>query len=172
MNRLCAALTGFGLGAGLMYLLDPDMGRRRRALLRDKAVSLGHQASDVAAKVGRDMKNRAHGLASGDMSVLVGGKRALSHPLEGGWSPTGRTLLTALGAGVFLFGLTRSAPSACMLGTMGLAMVGEGLTNVGVSDIQDAAQGVAQEARMMMGGDNRPQTTSGNRAGMREVAAV
>ena len=31
-----ALLGAMGLGAALMYLLDPDSGKRRRALLRDK----------------------------------------------------------------------------------------------------------------------------------------
>lgn len=168
MGRLCAALTGFGLGAGLIYLLDPSMGRRRRAMLRDKAMSLGHQAYDAAGTVARDMKNRAQGLASGDMSVLVGGKRALSHPLQGGWSPAGRTLLTAVGAGMFLFGMTRAAPTACVLGTAGLAMMGEGLTNVGLSDIREAAQGVVRKAKDMMAGDRQGQGAGTKR----EVVAV
>src|SRR5437762_2000619 len=122
MHRAMTLLAGAGLGAGLMYFLDPQMGRRRRALARDKAVSLGHQAQDAAELVGRDMRNRARGLASGDLSVLVGGKRALQDPLRGGWSPSGRALLTGLGAGLFIYGLTRSAPTACILGTLGAAL--------------------------------------------------
>ena len=59
-----------------MYLFDPQMGRRRRALARDKAVSLTHEAQDAARVVARDASNRARGLAAGDLSVLVGGKRA------------------------------------------------------------------------------------------------
>lgn len=38
MKHRLSLLGGAGLGAGLMYLLDPDGGRRRRALVRDKAV--------------------------------------------------------------------------------------------------------------------------------------
>src|SRR5207247_7885451 len=38
----------FGLGAGLMFLLDPDRGRKRRARLRDQAVRAVHAAQDAA----------------------------------------------------------------------------------------------------------------------------
>jgi hypothetical protein len=31
-------LIGLGLGAGLMYVLDPDRGKRRRAQSRDKVI--------------------------------------------------------------------------------------------------------------------------------------
>lgn len=37
---LGSLLIAAAIGAGLMYLLDPDGGRRRRALARDKAVHL------------------------------------------------------------------------------------------------------------------------------------
>ncbi|WP_410960003.1 hypothetical protein, partial [Salmonella sp. SAL4434] len=87
-----------------MYVLDPQQGRRRRALARDKAVRLAHEAQDAAEVVGRDFSNRARGLASGDLSVLVGGRRALANPLRGGWSPSGRALMAGVGAGLFVYG--------------------------------------------------------------------
>ncbi len=150
MERMLSSfLAGAGLGVGLMFALDPQMGRRRRALARDKMVSLGHQAQQAAEVVGRDMGNRARGLASGDLSVLVGGKRALRHPFKGGWSPTGRALMTGLGAGLFLFGLTRDAPAACILGSIGFALAAEGITNLGVSDVKCAAQRVASAVQSM-----------------------
>src|SRR5205807_2437450 len=100
--------------------------RRRRALVRDKAVRLAHEAQDAAEVVARDARNRARGLAAGDLSVLVGGKRALRHPLRGGWSPTARTLMGLTGGGLFLYGLTQDAPVSCVLGTVGLALAAEG----------------------------------------------
>src|SRR5437764_5697161 len=50
-----------GLGAGLMFLLDPDMGTRRRAILRDKLISLSRLAAWAADKTSRDLKNRVYG---------------------------------------------------------------------------------------------------------------
>ncbi len=64
-----ALLGGIGIGAALMYLLDPDRGRRRRALIRDKAAHLVHIASNRLGARSRDLRNRAQGLAA---QVLTG----------------------------------------------------------------------------------------------------
>ena len=57
-------LLGAAIGAGIMYLLDPDGGRRRRALVRDQLVSAGHRASDAVGATSRDMTNRARGVVA------------------------------------------------------------------------------------------------------------
>lgn len=36
---LCMLMAGMALGAGLMYVFDPQAGRRRQALMRDKMSS-------------------------------------------------------------------------------------------------------------------------------------
>ncbi len=146
MDRAIAFLAGAGLGAGLMYVLDPQMGRRRRAVARDRAVHLAHEARDAAGTVARDMSNRARGLAAGDLSVLVGGKRALRNPLRGGWSPSGRTLLGLAGGGLLLYGLTQKAPLACVLGSVGLGLMAEGFTNIGLDDLRRGTQQLAHRA--------------------------
>ncbi len=146
MSHMLSLLAGAGVGAGLMFLLDPQMGRRRRALAGAKAVRLAHETQDVAGAVVEDAKNRAQGLASGDLSVLVGGKRALRNPLRGSWSPSGRTLLALGGTGLFLFGLTRNAPTACVLGTIGLALAAEGVTNAGLDDLARIPHNVKEMA--------------------------
>jgi len=56
-------LGGLGLGAALMYVLDPERGKRRRALVRDKAVRAANKASDRFEARSRDLKNRARGAA-------------------------------------------------------------------------------------------------------------
>jgi uncharacterized membrane protein len=53
-----------GLGAGLMYLLDRQAGRRRRAAIRDKAVHGAHVTTDTTEKTTRDIRNRLQGIGA------------------------------------------------------------------------------------------------------------
>jgi len=64
MDRHWTVLTGMGLGAGLMYVLDPAAGRRRRQTAFDKARSLAHQSGEATGKAARDLSHRARGLAA------------------------------------------------------------------------------------------------------------
>ena len=57
-------LTSIGVGAGLMYFLDPVQGRRRRALVRDKCVSSLAQSGALLDKAARDLGHRAWGRAA------------------------------------------------------------------------------------------------------------
>ena len=50
---------GVSLGARLMYMLDPDHGRRRRAMARDRALWLAHQAELSVDRCVRDLFHRA-----------------------------------------------------------------------------------------------------------------
>src|SRR5436305_7671270 len=59
-----SAGLGAGLGAGLMYLLDPQGGRGRRAVARDKTVSALKQGGEKAAKTSRHLGNKTKGLAA------------------------------------------------------------------------------------------------------------
>src|SRR5579871_979934 len=156
MNRTIALLTGAGLGAGVMYFLDPKRGRSRRARIRDKMVRAFHQIQHTRDMVVRDARNRMHGLAAGDLSTLIGGKNALrGNPLRGGWSPTGRAMLGAIGGALFLSGLMREAPTACILGTAGLGLMIEAATNAGIEDITQIQSKMANMAREKFGHDGR-----------------
>jgi hypothetical protein len=57
-----SAGVGAGLGAGLMYLLDPQGGRGRRAVARDKSVSALKKGGAAAAKTSRHLGNKTKGL--------------------------------------------------------------------------------------------------------------
>jgi hypothetical protein len=62
-NQIGLGIVGSAaLGGGLMFLLDPDLGRRRRAILRDKLISLGRLTAFAADKTSRDVQNRIHGV--------------------------------------------------------------------------------------------------------------
>lgn len=56
-----AVLTGLGVGAGLMYFLDPERGRRRRALVRDQITHSANISADAVGATGRDLTHRATG---------------------------------------------------------------------------------------------------------------
>jgi uncharacterized membrane protein len=53
-----------GLGALLMYIFDPQVGRRRRAVARDKMNRFTHKTLDAIDVTSRDLKNRVTGLAA------------------------------------------------------------------------------------------------------------
>jgi uncharacterized membrane protein/osmotically-inducible protein OsmY len=53
-----------GVGGGLMYLLDPVAGARRRAQVRDRATRLVGSTRQGAGVVARDAANRGKGLAA------------------------------------------------------------------------------------------------------------
>lgn len=56
-------ITTLIVGAGLMYLLDPQRGRQRRAVAVDKATSIVNRTGRTFRQVGRDVRNRAGGYA-------------------------------------------------------------------------------------------------------------
>lgn len=64
MDRSTMLASGLAVGAGLMYLLDPDQGRRRRALLSDKLSRAGNLTGEAIGTTSRDALNRSRGLAA------------------------------------------------------------------------------------------------------------
>jgi hypothetical protein len=58
------ALAVLGIGAAAMYFLDPESGRRRRALLRDKVAHYRKEGRAYARGTSKDLRNRAHGLVA------------------------------------------------------------------------------------------------------------
>ena len=64
MNRELTFIGGIGLGAALMYILDPDRGRRRRALVRDQLARAANKTPEALGATARDLSNRARGLTA------------------------------------------------------------------------------------------------------------
>ncbi|HXS20998.1 MAG TPA: SRPBCC family protein [Steroidobacteraceae bacterium] len=56
-------LSAAAAGAISMYLLDPDHGRRRRAVMRDRLASGMSRLDDATSVASRDLRNRARGVA-------------------------------------------------------------------------------------------------------------
>lgn len=128
MNKQQAGLLGSaglgaGLGAGLMYLLDPQSGKRRRTVAKDKTVSALKQGGTALGKKSRHLGNRGKGLvleatsklrkrdgkdlevheSTEDVSVEGSGSR-LSF-VRKAWAPALCTAATAATAGLAWAGL-------------------------------------------------------------------
>jgi hypothetical protein len=70
MHRGVVFGTGLGIGTGLMFLLDPNQGKRRRALLLDKCYSAARKTGEGVGVTARDLRNRTQGIVSGVQSRL------------------------------------------------------------------------------------------------------
>lgn len=68
-------LGGAAIGALAMYFSDPDRGRRRRALTRDKFVRVVHRSSDAMDVATRDLNNRVHGLRARASHLFRAGRK-------------------------------------------------------------------------------------------------
>jgi hypothetical protein len=65
-----ALVRGIAVGVGMMYFLDPVAGRRRRAVIRDKAVRSLYDAEEFLEGAMEDLGNRARGLAAETISAM------------------------------------------------------------------------------------------------------
>jgi hypothetical protein len=135
MNKTGMLLTGMGIGAGLMYILDPDRGRRRRALARDKAVRTWNRSERYVGKVSRDLANRTRGLAHETKRAITGeehdeGERKTAPDLRNeNWSPATRVVAAALGGGVAIYGYKRGGLLGRTATALGMGLLTRGLMN-------------------------------------------
>jgi hypothetical protein len=137
MNKALMALTGVGVGAGLMYILDPDRGRRRRALARDKAASTWNRSEKYLGKMSHDLANRSRGLAHDAKAALAGERRepgdGTGRPHGGeNWSPATRILASALGGGLAIYGYRRRGLVGKTATALGMGLLTRGVTNQGM----------------------------------------
>ncbi len=63
-------LGGVGLGAALMYIFDPDRGRRRRALARDQMAHTARLVKRAASATSRDLSHRVYGALAESGNLL------------------------------------------------------------------------------------------------------
>jgi osmotically-inducible protein OsmY len=70
VSALTVGAICVGVGASLMYLFDPSRGRRRRAMLRDKATSYAGSSAGAVKRTSEDLRNRATGAYMATRSKL------------------------------------------------------------------------------------------------------
>lgn len=79
--RLKTLLATLGIGAGLMYFMDPEHGNRRRAMVRDKANAVVNDLDEFLEKAQEDLRNRARGTLS-EMTAMLSDQGAPDWILE------------------------------------------------------------------------------------------
>src|SRR5262245_57977707 len=101
-------LGGLGLGAGLMYLMDPEKGAERRDVVRGQMHDYGRQTSDFFDDTRRTLGRQAQAVLA---TTRVPFRR---QPEQGGWLrtqfearglPLGLCLLGGIGLGAGLVAL-------------------------------------------------------------------
>ena len=81
MMRLKSMFTGAGLGALMMYLFDPQRGRRRRSIARDKAKQSVRSTAHGVDVAWRDLGNRVRGRVA-DLRLRMNGSGVPDRVLE------------------------------------------------------------------------------------------
>ncbi len=67
-------LLGIGLGSLVTYLMDPDRGRRRQAILRDSVVQAGSRVQTEVPKLLHEVQSKIQTVPQGVGVALKGGK--------------------------------------------------------------------------------------------------
>ena len=139
-RSVLAIAAGIALGAGLMFLLDPRSGRRRRALLSDQVTRGLKGSRDFSRKVGTDARNRASGLYQQARSAVQreatdeeqqaegaaeSGRAREPEYLQDNWSPAPRVFAGAMGLGLLATGFSgpRSSATSAALSATGAALL-------------------------------------------------
>jgi hypothetical protein len=61
-KRIKRSISLAGFSAGLMYFFDPDLGNRRRSLVRDQVHHFFNRAGQAIDATARDLQNRLYGM--------------------------------------------------------------------------------------------------------------
>jgi uncharacterized membrane protein len=144
-------LAFLGLGAALMYLYDPQAGRKRRSNLRHRIESASQKLQHSRDVVVRDATNRVNGLVAEGRGLVETGRReglasagtSLADIAQGAvrswgrarWSPAQRALAGALGAGMATYGYFRGGIKGVAMCAVGGALVARASANEELSDV-------------------------------------
>jgi uncharacterized membrane protein len=118
-NRL-KVVGGVGLGAGLLFLLDPAAGRRRLRQVRDRVTTLTGGAEGLIEPTDPS-----------DLAAPRDDRPEERFELdEQPWTPAARLLVSAAGGGLALYGAKRRGRIGAALGSLGVGLLVRSLTDL------------------------------------------
>jgi uncharacterized membrane protein len=156
---MAGRIAFLGLGAALMYLMDPQAGRKRRADLRNQIEATSRRVQRGKEMVVRDATNRAQGaihetrrflqatrqkiedgtVTQVDTGALQQRMNAMLGPWgKSHWSPAERALAGSVGAGLAVGGYARGGLKGLVMFILGTGMMARAATN---RDIASLARG-------------------------------
>jgi uncharacterized membrane protein len=151
MERQEQLIGGIILGVGIMYLLDPDRGARRRSLLRDQLVHAGSKLGEGLSATARDTRNRAVGTAAelrsrfqddqADNEVTGPARGQKPDLLQENWAPATRLVAGSVGTLMVLQGLRSKGMARSALTAAGVGILARAATNLSSSRLVGAGAG-------------------------------
>jgi len=131
------------VGAGAMYLLDPEVGRRRRALIRDQYVRWRGESLDAFRVAARDLSNRAAGVVAETRGFLEDKMPALgagTAARRGRLTPATRALIGSVTGGLVLATASRYAILGPLVASAALGSLAAAVANVERGRLRSAAE--------------------------------
>lgn len=161
MAREWSVLTGVGLGAGLVYVLDPVEGRRRRRVIADRATSLvqdskagasraarqfGGRVEAAAAAVGRPFRRRRNYGLPGELPAAAppeaqASSRDASDLVDERWPASRRCLAATAGSALVAWGVRRGDGLGLALGSAGAALLARAGANRSLIEVVGIRKG-------------------------------
>ena len=153
---MAGRLVFLGLGAALMYLMDPQAGRKRRTDLRNQIEATQRRVQRGKDLVVRDATNRAQGaihqtrrllqttrqkIEDGTVFQVDGGQvqqrmNAMLGPWgKDNWSPAERAVAGAAGFGMAVGGYARGGLKGLVMFILGTGMMARSVTNRNIASI-------------------------------------
>jgi uncharacterized membrane protein len=115
-----------GAGALLMYLLDPQHGRSRRASLsRERLGELARSGREVAETRARDVRHRLGELKDAARELPARQRDRLRHGMQAAqetWAPRSRVLAMSASTGLAFYGAARRSLPGTLLGLAGIGL--------------------------------------------------
>lgn len=108
---MAGRLVFLGVGAALMFLMDPQTGRRRRTALKNQLDAAKRMLQQRKDRVARDASNRLSGLKNGR------------------WPPAPRALAGSLGAGLAVLGYFRGGIKGTVMCAIGTTLLARATAN-------------------------------------------
>jgi len=164
-----AFLRTLALGAGAMYLLDPEKGTERRQKIRDGFNGFINDLNQSFESGVEDLKHRVE-----DVKEQLHGEGRPGHTgfegmqLSGELPPAAKLVAAAGGTAMIFYGALRGHITPIMLGSVGVGLATRGTLGTCASEAGSAEQkkmGASQSG-------SKTQSSTGARSGKQELSGV